>query len=165
MTVARFPLAVLTLLAAACALAVPAQAAPRAATDIVQLRPGVSLARGEAIVRAAHGRVTGRGPLIHGLAVRLPAGARARLAGDARVAAVSANARVRSQRFRPPSDVVDGVGMGTAYPASVLAPQSWDTVTGQGVGVAVIDTGIDGALPDFADAGGASRVVASVVTN
>ena len=35
----------------------------------------------------------------------------------------------------------------------------------RGVGVAVIDTGIAGALPDFEDANGQSRVIASVVTN
>ena len=40
-----------------------------------------------------------------------------------------------------------------------------DGATGKGVGVAVIDTGIDGGLPDFTDAAGASRVVASAVTN
>src|SRR5581483_11350396 len=37
-------------------------------------------------------------------------------------------------------------------------------VTGTGVGVAVIDTGIDGALPDFA-ANGHSRVIVSAVDN
>ena len=47
----------------------------------------------------------------------------------------------------------------------MLAPQSWSLATGEGVGVAVIDTGIDGELPDFADEGGESRVVASLVTN
>ena len=35
----------------------------------------------------------------------------------------------------------------------------------KGVGVAVIDTGIDGRLPDFSAADGTSRVVASAVTN
>ena len=47
----------------------------------------------------------------------------------------------------------------------MLAPQSWSLATGEGVGVAVIDTGIDGELSDFADEGGESRVVASLVTN
>jgi serine protease AprX len=47
----------------------------------------------------------------------------------------------------------------------VFAPAAWDSTTGKGVGVAVIDTGIAGDLPDFAGADGTSRVVASVVTS
>jgi serine protease AprX len=38
-------------------------------------------------------------------------------------------------------------------------------LTGRGIGVAVIDTGIDGDLPDFRDASGKSRVIATAVTN
>ena len=86
--------------------------------------------------------------------------AAARLARDARVAAVDANARIRSQH-----QAIEASKLATAYPASVLAPQAWSTATGAGVGVAVIDTGIDGSLPDFAGADGTSRVIASAVTN
>ena len=143
-------------------LAGPAQAAPQRATHIVQVRDGVSLAEGRAAVRAAHGQVADSLPIINGLAVRLPAGARARLAADARIAAISVNARIKSQSYDPAQ-------LGTAYPASVLAPPVWNSptagATGAGVGVAVIDTGIDGGLADFSDAQGTSRVVASVVTN
>ena len=59
----------------------------------------------------------------------------------------------------------------TAYPASVDAPQVWNNpiadVTGRGVGVAVIDTGIAGGMPDFRAVGlrRRSRVVANAVTN
>ena len=122
------------------------------ATHIVQLRAGVSLAEGRAAVRAAHGQVAGALPIISGLAVRLPAGARARLAHDAADRAVSANARDPARR----ADRVDpAAARPTAYPASVLAPPVWNSATGAtgaGVGVAVIDTGIDGGLPDFTDA-------------
>jgi serine protease AprX len=145
------------------ALAGSAQAAPHPATHIVQLRGGVSLAEGKAAVRAAHGQVADTLPIINGLAVRLPSGARARLAHDARIAAISANASIRSQ-----SDRFDPAQLGTAYPASVLAPPVWNSATGAtglGVGVAVIDTGIDGGLVDFSDGAGNSRVVAAVVTN
>ena len=162
---ARIPLTALASLAAVGALAGPAQAA-REATDIVQLRPGVSLAQGQAIVRAAHGQVTGRLPLISGLATRLSPAARARLTHDTRIAAVSANAGTRSTwRYRPPTNYVDDSRIASSYPFSVFAPQSWSTATGAGVGVAVIDTGIDGGLPDFTDGNGDSRVVATVVTN
>jgi len=136
----------------------PAQAASPKATHIVQVREGVSLAEGQAAVRAAGGRVTDTLPLIDGLAVRVASAER--LQADPRIEAVSANARIRSQ-----SDRFDPALLGTAYPASVLAPPAWNTTTGAGVGVAVIDTGIDGGLVDFTDAQGASRVVASVVTS
>jgi serine protease AprX len=170
----------------------PAQAAP--ATHIVVLEPGTSLTEGGALVRAAGGRVAGRLPIIRGLAVRLPAGARATLTGDPRVRTVSVNAGVRprstdvldeattsetplqdpaaatenpvAEAPASPGPAATGASpLATAYPYSVLAPQAWASATGAGVGVAVIDTGIDGALPDFAGADGASRVVASVVTD
>src|SRR5215208_1428084 len=73
-----------------------AQAAPRA-THIVQLRDGVTLADGAAAVRAARGRVTGRLPIIDALAVRLPRGARAELARDPRIDAVTVNGGIDPQ--------------------------------------------------------------------
>jgi serine protease AprX len=142
------------------AQAAPAGAAEVSATHIVQLRPGVSLEQGTAIVQAAGGRVTGELPLIRGVAARLSAGSVAALAGSGRVAAVSANARATSQ-----GEVVDASRLVAAYPRSVYAPAAWTAATGAGVGVAVIDTGIDGRLPDFAAANGSSRVIASAITN
>jgi serine protease AprX len=44
------------------------------------------------------------------------------------------------------------------------ADRAWQRATGRGVGVAVLDTGIAGDLPDFVTAG-QSRVIASAVTN
>src|SRR5690349_23660910 len=81
-------------------LAGSAQAAPRAATHIVQLQSGVSLAEGEAAVRAADGEVADTLPIIKGLAVRLSPAARTRLAHDTRVASVSVNAGIKSQSDR-----------------------------------------------------------------
>jgi serine protease AprX len=142
------------------ALAGPASAAPLPATHIVQLRPGVSSADGRAAVHAAGGRVADALPIINGLAVRMTPSERARLARDPRIAAVSANAPIRSQSTR-----FDSIPLATAYPPSVYAPTAWNSATGAGVGVAVIDTGIDGGLVDFSDGNGGSRVIASVVTN
>jgi len=126
-------------------------------------------------VRATGGRVAGRLEIIHGLAVRMPRAARTTLSGDRRVKAIAVNARVRPRSDLPatdpassqpaPSWTFDPKLLATAYPFSVRAPQAWDMATGAGVGVAVIDTGVDGALPDFADADGSSRVIASVVTS
>ena len=50
---------------------------------------------------------------------------------------------------------------------AVKADRAWRRVTGSGVGVAVMDTGIAGDLPDFRDPEDpeVSRVVASAVTN
>jgi serine protease AprX len=171
------------------ALATPAPAAEPGATHIVQVRGGVSLAQAAGIVRSAHGRVAGTLPIIHGLAVRLPRGAGARLARDPRIEAVTVNARVLGQDMAievddpapepepeatrepeattepAPLDELDESLIATAYPASVHAPRAWNTATGAGVGIAVIDTGIAGDLPDLRAADGTSRVVASVVTN
>jgi serine protease AprX len=176
----------MTIVLALAALAPPARAAGSGEpTHIVQLRHGVSFAEGRALVRAAHGRVTATLPIIHGLAVRLPAGARARVAHDAAVAAVSRNAPIRSQDTvssvtstvtatvtstvtSTVSSTVAGIDTSLLvpkYPFAVRAPRVWSQATGAGVGVAVIDTGVDGGLPDFADADGNSRVVASVVTD
>jgi serine protease AprX len=162
----------------------PTQPTPRA-THVVQVRPEVSLSEGGAIVRAAGGRVARRLPIIHGLAVSLPAGAGSALLRHPAVSGITANASVRSSSTsldgenpavpvgEEPAATSDGEvpmapesgGPRTAYPYSVLAPQAWASATGAGVGVAVIDTGIDGTHPDFLDRDGASRVVASVVTN
>ena len=67
------------------------------------------------------------------------------------IASVSVNARVRL-RARP---LVESTGLALdGYPRSVSrAARHGDNATGDGVGVAVIDTGIDGRLPDFADGG------------
>jgi serine protease AprX len=140
-------------------LAGPARAASADATHIVQLRADVSLAQGRTAVHAAGGEVTGELSIIRGLAVHLSPGAHARLARDVRIASIGINAGIRSQSDRPDTQLT------TTYPGSVFAPQAWRRATGSGVGVAIIDTGIDGTLPDFRDAAGESRIVASVVTN
>jgi serine protease AprX len=65
---------------------------------------------------------------------------------------------------------VEADNVATSYGLSVAASKLWnsgDELTGAGVGVAVIDTGIAGDLPDFrvSDTDATSRVVAAVVTN
>jgi serine protease AprX len=72
-----------------------------------------------------------------------------------------------------------GRGLGSSHDANPLfslpllrqplqhtlrADRAWTRATGRGVGVAVLDTGIAGDLPDFVTSG-SSRVIASAVTN
>jgi len=159
----RFRWSLTGLLLAALLTATTATAAPAAtpvATHIVQLEPGVAPAEGARLVRSAGGRVTGRLPIINGLAVRLPASGVTAVGHDVRVKAVTANSRVASQ-----ASEIDTSSMATAYPASVQATKVWDSATGRGVGVAVIDTGIAGELADFKGDDGRSRVIASAVVN
>jgi serine protease AprX len=152
--------AFITVLIAVLLAAAPATAEARShANYIVQLRPGASDAQGRAAVQAAGGRVTGAVRIIHALAARLPAQAVSKLTDDPSVSAVSSNARVR------PQDVINSTRLQSTYPWSVGAPYAWPRATGEGVGVAVIDTGIAGQRQEFTDDDGTSRVKASVVTN
>ena len=151
-------------LASAALLPAPALAAPHDVQVIVQMDAGTSPDAAAAQVRAAGGKVLGRLPIVNGFGARLPAGAAKALAATDGVRAVTSNAAVEQQ-------AVNAGALSTAYPSSINAPEAWNTrgieVTGRGIGVAVIDTGIAAELADF-DAPGAatgSRVVASVVTN
>jgi serine protease AprX len=153
----------LALIAALVSAAVLAPSAGAAAgrTYIVQLATGTSQSQGTDAVAAAGGRVSGRLPIINGLAVELDAGEAAQLSHDPRVKHVSPNAGVKAQNYSTR-------GLATSYPASVGTDAAWsqgEEYTGRGVGVAVIDTGIAGGLADFKGAGGSSRVIASAVTN
>ena len=63
---------------------------------------------------------------------------------------------------------IDPSRLATSYPQSIRADKAWAMGdTGKGVGVAVIDTGIAGNLPDFqvSRTDSTSRVVASAVVN
>jgi serine protease AprX len=101
--------------------------------------------------------------VIHGFAARMTAAAAARVAQDPRVRAVTLNSAAR------PNGIVDTTRLATAYGPSVSSEKVWNSLgmTGRGVGVAVIDTGIAGDMPDFrtSPTNATSRVVASVVTN
>jgi serine protease AprX len=130
---------------------------------IVQLQPGVTFEQGRKRVHSLGGRITGDLHIIRGLAVHMSAQAAKKLAAQHElVRAVSLNARVKPQ-------AVDTSLLATRYNQSVYSPNAWNNygMTGKGVGVAVIDTGIAGDLPDFrvSQTQGSSRVVASAVTN
>jgi serine protease AprX len=133
---------------------------------IVQLRSGVDPNTGHAAIANAGGAVTKELPLINGLATTLPAEEAQRLSLSPAVHAVSLNAPVETQ-------AVDTSRIATAYNQSIRSDKVWNgqngttAATGKGVGVAVLDTGIDGTLPDFrvSETDPTSRVVASAIVN
>ncbi|WP_053227046.1 S8 family serine peptidase [Solirubrobacter soli] len=139
--------------------AVAKQAPARKVTAIVQFKAGLAEKKAKAIVRAHGGKVVSRVPLINGLAVQLPAKQAKALAAEPKVAGLTLNTRVHSTS-------IDASRLGTSYPKSVKADKLWQRgITGAGIGVAVIDTGVSGDAVDFKGADGGSRIVANVVTS
>jgi serine protease AprX len=162
-------LALCALIAVALAPSVAASA-PRIAAHpsrqvevIIQLQPTADLATGRALLRSAGARDVREVPIVRGFAARMSATAAATLARQPGVRAVTPNAPV------DPSGSVDTTRLATAYGPSISAEKVWNSLnlTGRGVGVAVIDTGIAGDLADFraSSTDATSRVIASVVTN
>jgi serine protease AprX len=129
---------------------------------VVQLRAGTDIADGRALVRAAGGTVTREVPIINGLGAELTASSAQRIRWNAAVDSVSLNAAVKGE------GVVDPQALKTSYNQSIRSQKVWELgYTGKGVGVAVVDTGIAGNLPDFRVSrnDGTSRVIATAVVN
>jgi serine protease AprX len=129
---------------------------------IVQLKSGTDPATAQRLVSSAGGSVERELPIINGVSTTVSAKAAQQLSLDPQVAAVSLNARVDTQGAVNPS------ALSTAYNQSIRAEKAWSAgYTGKGVGVAVIDTGIQGNLPDFqvSQTDPTSRVIATAVTN
>jgi serine protease AprX len=129
---------------------------------IIQLRRGVTGAQGRALVRSLGGRPGLDLHIINGLSARMSAGAARSLAAHPQVYTVTLNAALQSTWWRGAPSPWD---LSTTYDQSVHATGLWRRSTGRGVGVAVIDTGISGDLPDFQRSrrDSTSRVVASAV--
>jgi serine protease AprX len=129
---------------------------------VVQFHPGSDPAAARTLVRSVGGSVTRELPIIAGLGVRLTAAEAQRLSGNDAVRTVSLNAAVENE------GTVDPAALATAYNQSIRAERAWAAgQTGKGVGVAVVDTGIAGDLPDFrvSQSDPTSRVIASAVVN
>jgi serine protease AprX len=140
--------------------AVAASSPVRKVTAIVQFKAGFAEKQAKAVVAGYGGKVVTRVPLINGLAVQLPAKQAKALAADRKVVGLTLNTRVHST----------GLGnlglLATTYPKTTQADKLWQRgITGAGIGVAVLDTGVAGDAPDFKGADGGSRVVANVVTS
>lgn len=142
---------------AAARLAATAKKSPnQSVTAIVQFK--VSEAKAKQIVKAHKGKVTDKLPAVGGFAVQLPAKQAKALKGAKGVLNVTLNAKVNSTAFS--SEL-----LATNFPKTTGADQAWAAgVTGKGVGVAVIDSGIDGDIADFKNADGTSRVT-NVISN
>src|SRR5205085_8167050 len=137
---------------------------------IVQFKPAVSMSRARADAARVAGRVTGELHIIKALAVKLTAANAQRLAASPDVHAVSLNSKIEAQEWTGsflPISPGQLTQLQTTYDQTLnLAPAWQQGLTGTGVGVAVIDTGVDGKLTDFQTANGSgSRVVETAVTN
>ncbi len=146
-----------------------ARTAPgRSVEAIVQFDSRVSSAQARADVAAVRGHVFGQLHIIHALAVRLSAQEAQRLSTARGVHAVSLNAVIKGSGLLPGTGGIGQVtgNLQTTYDQTLNATSLWKAgATGQGVGVAVIDTGIAGDLPDFQASSGQSRVVETAITN
>ncbi len=124
---------------------------------IVQFNGNVPDGRAQADVAQVRGDVFARVAIVHGLAVTMTPVAARNLAGNPDVHAVSLNAQVSAQggpKLGRPEHLPileDPLGqLATTYNTTLGTPLLWrGGDTGAGVGVAVIDTGVDGNLPDF----------------
>jgi serine protease AprX len=128
---------------------------------IVQLNPGTARGAAAPLVRELGGKVTRDLHIINAVAAELPAAGAREPASRPEIRAVSPNAATKPQ--------ATGDGLATSYNASIQTPYLWNTYggTGRGVGVAVVDTGIAGDLPDFraSTLDKSSRVIGSAVVN
>src|ERR671918_654854 len=133
------------LLALILAIPVPASAGGGGSqvSVIVRERPGAGN-EAEALVRALGGRVGRHIGIVDAFAARLPAGALPRLRRLDAVAAVTPNARVRLSHAVDGFDAsLDAGSMHTIAQEVTRAGDLWNTgVTGAGVDVAVIDSGV-----------------------
>ncbi len=137
-------------------------------SSIVQFKPTVSPERARWDVSRIHGQVFGELHIINALAVKLTAERAKWLAANPDVHSLSLNAQIKSQSLS--LGPIAGSLLGSLqnnYDQTMNVVQAWQRgYTGAGVGVAVIDTGVDGDLPDFQSRNGSgSRVVEAAVTD
>ena len=128
---------------------------------IVQMTQGTKRSAATPLVTALGGRVTRDLHIINAVVATLPAAGARELAARPSVRAVTLNGAIKPQ--------ARGDTLSTSFNQSIQAPHLWNYYrgTGRGVGVAVIDTGIAGDLPDFrvSTSDKRSRVIGSAVVN
>ncbi|MBI1886657.1 MAG: S8 family peptidase [Chloroflexi bacterium] len=116
-----------------------------------------------AAIDAAGGIVQRQFEIIPALEAEIPASGLTSLSQDSSVAWVSLDAPVVSTGF------IDFSNLASVYPFAVNAPSVWNAATprtGQGVGVAVVDSGVSNASnPDFQDVYQQSRFAFEVAVS
>jgi serine protease AprX len=169
-------------------------AAPSTGEYIVQMKKGTTPAAGKRLVRVLGGRVTSPTlRVINGFGAKLSRRAAERLRHRRGVRSVSLNTGMTASATDTSGGYACPAADATtvaAKPASgwardvdptvlnwqdrlaqpmvhaIRADRAWYKSQGRGVGVAVVDTGIAGDIPDFQTPGwNGSRVIASAVTN
>jgi serine protease AprX len=135
-------------------------------STIIQFKGNVTPDRARWLVAREGGHVVAQLHIINALAAVLPAERARWLAASPGVHSVSLNSVVKSQSLLPiPSWLLNNL-QNTYNQTLNLVPAYTHGYTGAGIGVAVIDTGVDGALPDFQSSNGTgSRVVETAVTD
>jgi serine protease AprX len=147
-------------------VSVAARAPSKRVEVIVRFNRDVTRKQALATIKHAHGKVTREVSFINAYGAVLPASKAKSLAKARGVAAVTVNATVKSSATTP--TLTGPIGKLMTYTQTIGAIPAWGaTQFGIGVGVAVIDSGIQGDLPDFgkSTADPTSRVVASAVSN
>ncbi|HET7079891.1 MAG TPA: S8 family peptidase [Chloroflexia bacterium] len=135
-----------------------AQPAARLAVIIQKTTPGTGL---EALVARLGGRVTLDLHIINAFAAEVPASALATVAGADGVRWVSLDAPVVKTDC---TDCVNTTRLRNAYDRAIHADQVWGDGQGYGVGVAVLDSGVN-PNQDLYTPWGRSRLVASAAFN
>src|SRR5207248_7297748 len=131
---------------------------------------GVSIDRSRWDIARVSAHVIARLHIINAVALKLTAAQARALSASPDVHAVTLNATVKPEggpgSGRPHKGKIATRNLQTTYDQTLNVTGLWRSgADGAGVGVAVIDTGIDGDLPDFQSSGpDGSRVVETAVT-
>lgn len=134
---------------------------PMQTVDVI-VQKAVKDGRPEAAVAAAGGQVTKDLSIIHSFAAEMTAGAAVELSRSSLVHWVSVDAVMESSAC---SDCVDASRLANAYVRAVRADQVWlSSLEGQGIGVAVVDSGIN-PNADLYTTMGVNRQIADVRFN
>ena len=113
------------------------------------------------------GTITRDLPIINGFVAQLYAGTLLQLAYDANIRWISPDAPVVKQSCTT-QDCIDPAKLASAYIQTIAADQVWNRaspIRGQGIGVAVVDSGVNSQQDLYTTSTGKNRIVANVAYN